>query len=261
MRRSTPRGLGSRQQQPPVDNGAGSIEEENPVPPLLWIPILLLVGAPLGIAAIASAFVLMFRYSKHPLTPKQPGECPDQMAAVGAYSEWAEDNGFTWIGAYSVTGGAFMAVWQMPEEPTYFCVYILPDGRQARDFVTILDGTGGLTTGDSPDACLFPTAPGEFKQTFPGCTAAEQHDIHGASLDYLKQAHRVSVRSDYGSFEEAFQAGMTEPMKYVMSLPLWPLRTPYWFFVRRKKVRNLTVAQLLERGLATTRDQGSRPHR
>jgi hypothetical protein len=33
-----------------------------------------------------------------------------------------------------------------------------------------------------------------------------------------------------------------------MSLFLWPLRGPYWYFLRRTKMRNLPVEDLIKRG-------------
>jgi hypothetical protein len=167
-----------------------------------------------------------------------------------SYSSWAEKNGFQRIGSYTATGNAVVAAWGRGDEPTYFCVYVLVNNTMTFDFVTIINGDKGLTTSNSPDGCFYPTPPGDFKQVFPDYSIDEIWKKHKTTLEYLKSEHRVWAKSNYGSFEESFHEGIVGEMKYITSIPLWPLRILYWFFVRRIKMRGISVEMQISMGLA-----------
>lgn len=209
---------------------------------LALLPLLAIVGT-------ASASVLLFRYKRDLIRAVDPVRFPRETGLALAHNDWAEQNGFQFLGSYQVTalGTAYVAAWERVGEPTYFCVYCMGD-KVARDFVTILNGDGGLTTGNSADALLFPAAPGEYKQTFPGTLAEEQWERHLAAIEFLKQHRHATIRSRFRSFDEAFAEGVRGPAAYVMTLFLWPLRAPYWYFVRRSRMRGKPVEQLIQEG-------------
>lgn len=219
------------------------------MPRHLLIPLLIVVLPFLAISGTLAASVLIFRYRRDLMRAVDPVAFPKETKLALSLNDWAEEHGFSFLGSYQVNalGSAYVAAWEKEDEPTYFCVYYL-NQTLARDFVTILDGTGALTTGNSADALLFPCAPRDYKQTFPATTIQQQWDRHREALDFLKRSRDVKIRSDYATFEEALNAGLREPMKYVMSLFLWPLRGPYWYFLRRTKMRNLPVEDLIKRG-------------
>jgi hypothetical protein len=43
------------------------------------------------------------------------------------------------------------------------------------------------------------------------------------------------------AIEEAIVESTQQQMEYVRSLPLWPLRGTYWFFVRRNILANKSI--------------------
>jgi len=47
-----------------------------------------------------------------------------------------------------------------------------------------------------------------------------------------------------GNFEEDFTGALSQQSKHIRSLALWPLRIPWWYFVRRSQRHDKTLTQL-----------------
>ena len=214
----------------------------------VWIiPLALVAIGYFGIAATGFFIVNMMRNAKESLKPIILNPDSQVMSHIREQYPWAEANGFEWVNSYQSVGSAVVAAWKKKGEPTIFCVYCLSNGKISRDFCTDLK-EGALTTGSSPDAGLFPHAPGDYAQTFPNCTIEEQWNWHIHALEYLTKNHGSKVAEDKKSFEESFREGLKTSVEHVVSIPFWPLRVPYWFFVRRKRVLGKTVSELLHQG-------------
>jgi len=50
-------------------------------------------------------------------------------------------------------------------------------------------------------------------------------------------------------FEESFVAAINKESNYLRTLPFWPMRWPYWFFIRRGKWHNKSIKEQYEKGL------------
>ena len=48
----------------------------------------------------------------------------------------------------------------------------------------------------------------------------------------------------YTAVEDDFAAVMSEQLAYIRSLAFWPLRIPWWYFVRRSQRHDKPLAQL-----------------
>ena len=215
----------------------------------VWIiPTTVVLVGFLGIAATGSIGVYMVKNTKNPLKPIILNPRSDVMKNIQEHYPWTSVNGFEWINSYQSVGTSVVAAWKKKDEPTFLCVYCLSNGKISRDFVTEFKD-GGLSTGDSPDGGLFPHRKGDYSQVFPNSTIEEQWNWHLHAMEYLTKNLRIEIASGELDFEKSFAKGLKEPVEYVMSLPLWQLRIPYWFFVRRKRVRGKTVSELIHEGL------------
>ena len=69
-----------------------------------------------------------------------------------------------------------------------------------------------------------------------------------ASEWFLINKGGVQVQASDLSFEQAISMSCINQSAYIRSLPLWPLRAPYWFFIRRRTYHGKTVEQLQREG-------------
>ncbi len=98
----------------------------------------------------------------------------------------------------------------------------------------------------SKDGQLLPSSPDSFMQTFTATTAVLWRH-HQTGLKVLAVKRSVLPLSGDGYLEEDFTAAMYRQSDHVRSLMLWPLRIPYWFFVRRHVRHEKPVAKWLGR--------------
>ncbi|NOY76107.1 MAG: CbrC family protein [Kiritimatiellaeota bacterium] len=216
----------------------------------IWIiPLFVIIVGFFGIVITGAINVSMVRNAKNPLKPIILNPKSDVMKTIQSHYAWTEANGFEWLNSYQSIGTAVVAAWKKKDEPTFLCVYCLSNGKISREFNTEFQDGGGLDTSDSPDAGLFPRREGDYSQSFPNTTIEEQWNWHSHAIEYLTKNLRLKFASDKRGFEEVFAEGLKAPVDYATSLPLWPLRIPYWFLVRRKRMLGKTVSELLHAGL------------
>ncbi len=211
----------------------------------------LLAGAWILISVAGSGPVLaMNRVTLVPVSDNETKKFLGQALSSGAIdAQWLSSSGFHPEGAYRVDkmpGVAGLVAWKKDGESTYLCAYLLVNGQILIDVVTLLQ-SGMLTTGKSKDSQLLPYSPGNYMQSFTTTTVV-LYRRHQEGLQTLSRLKNLSPRSRGGTFEEDFASAMCEQVKYIRSLVLWPLRIPWWYFVRRSHRHNKTLDQLgLER--------------
>ncbi len=173
---------------------------------------------------------------------------PDVPRAAQCHA-WAAARGFALRGTFRPLG-VTTCVWVHDSEPTYFCLYSMR-GKTYDDFVTLLGKDNAVTTGSSNGSLLFPLPAGEWKQAFPGRDLDELWGLHQEAVSFVRGRAGVGFAQDVKDFPESMAYGIRREMDYVRSLPLWPLRWPYWYFVRRRRLLNKTVREQVESGLVS----------
>lgn len=167
---------------------------------------------------------------------------------------WATENGFAFLGNYVMKIGgqlARIAVWQRPDRPTFFCRYVIEAQnrrQQSYDLVTLFAEEVGLTTGSSRDGQLFPTRPGSFMQTFTGLSLDQQWSVHIDMENYLMDRGGAGLVELEEPFEAVFVRAIVRQMEYIKTIPFWPLRGAYWYFVRRYQRHGKTIQQQHDKG-------------
>ncbi|MCP4645471.1 MAG: hypothetical protein GY851_33820 [bacterium] len=192
----------------------------------------------------------------------------EQGATEAMYDELREDadralaKGFSQFeGMFTFRAGAsgFLAVWRHTEHPTYFVLF-LTGGKKALTFITEFSPDLDLTTANIKDAQLAPQAPGRYLQTFSKISLDELLDRHLAAARYITTMGGVHVEPVPWGFEDAFTKGEAIHGSYIQTLPAWPLRAPYWFYIRRRLLHNKSVEQLHKSGrLLLPNDRDYRP--
>jgi hypothetical protein len=164
--------------------------------------------------------------------------------ALARYNTWAAANGFELLGTYRALGVP-TAVWLSKAECTYLCIYSIG----AVDIATDLTGQNDVTTCTNRGALLFPSRPGVWKQVITNRNLDDVLRLHREAVSYLRGRLRIDYAKEMREFPNAMAESMRLQMAHVRSLPLWPLRWPYWYFVRPWKLVNKTIREQLKTGL------------
>lgn len=215
-----------------------------------------LVGLPLTVFLVIS---LVFYLIVRKLAVSQIDEyVPDKVtvdpkiARTAAASDWAERNGFHFVGFYFESCmNSLIAAWRHASQPTYFCAYVVSDNNQLRntyDFVTLFDHDVSLTTGSTKDGHMMPPRPGAYVQTFSHVSLDEQWRRHTDAERFLNSRGHVGFRSRVPAFVESITTAIQRQVAHVRSMPFWPFRAVFWFASRRSRWHNLTIQQQHEQG-------------
>ena len=207
---------------------------------LVWILISVVGSVP--VLSIGDARL-------EPLGDEEARQCLTDVISQGAVEvQWAAAHDFQPTGAYRVInlpGSLKLVAWTQAETPTYLCVYVILDTRTEIDFVTAC-GDKILTSGTTKDGHLLPTAPGSWMQSFSPSSASELWSRHEEAIKYLSEVADFQPGQFTPDLPNDFARAMRRHSEYIRSLPLWPLRMPYWYFVRRKIRHNKSIRQLMD---------------
>lgn len=219
----------------------------------LW-SLLLLLGAAVGLVlllVVVAGGVSVLGMSRATLL-RLDADAGQQVLAKAlprVTSAFIAREGFEWVGAFVLRGWTAsppIAAWAHPAGRLYLCVYLLPNGTSHLDFVTILGDQLGVTTGTSRDGQLLPQRPGSYIQTFSDLTVPQLYTRHLQAEQYLSQ--RLGVAPDPRRIDFAVEllSAVRQQMSHVRSLALWPLRMPWWYFVRRHRLHERSVIEQVQ---------------
>jgi hypothetical protein len=162
--------------------------------------------------------------------------------------QWLVGAGFEPRGVYRAAGqigDPHFVVWQRAGEQSYICVYIVMQNRVEIDLITMFF-SGGLTTGTTKDGLTIPGRPCHWMQAFPIRSASELWQRHDDALAYLRQTAGVLPGTQPIEFADEFVTNVRAHVAYVRTIPLWFLRIPYWYFVRRTRLFGRSLREQLE---------------
>ena len=180
----------------------------------------------------------------------------DEQATAAIYdrfradADWAFSKGFEQFeGMYTFQAGAVatLGVWRHTEHPTYFVLF-LAGAKKVPILITEFSPHLDLTTGATMDLQACPQAPGHYVQTFSRLSPDEMLERHLAAARYITTTGGARVEPVPWGFEEAFTKGEMAQGEYIRTLRAWPLRAPYWFYVRKRLCHNKSVEQLHRSG-------------
>jgi len=100
-----------------------------------------------------------------------------------------------------------------------------------------------LETSNSGSSGMFPARSKVYKQSYPGVTPEELWQRHLEGEAYLMQKFSIAWRPLNQPYEQVLTNSLRMTMNYVRSIPFYPFRALYWFFVTRYAVRNKSVQQ------------------
>ncbi len=217
----------------------------------LWIVVLIVGFVPAMVTVVTYMSIKRMSRPDLSLEPAAESAWKAGFNLVREHTDWADREGFDWVGAYVFEGmqRMFVAAWLHREYPVYFCIYHHPQTETTvYDFVSLYEGDRGLTTGNTADAVFIPQPPDSYVQAFTDKTLDELWDMHLVSEQYvLDRLHLQPKRIDK-PFDQVVIGAIRKQMGYVQSMVFWPLRTAWWYFVRRGQRVNLTIEQQAQKG-------------
>lgn len=221
----------------------------------------ILVGVSVFVGLISKALydnVMEMRRINH----LQPIE--NKTVTESKLNQWAIAHDFVHIGDFFMhltNVQSHITVWRHCYEPTFMAAYltqaIKPKStgqskpitqKTAFDFVTYFEMGHTLTTGSTLDASLFPLKEGRYQQTFNFIDMDDLLQKHAQAVVYLKNYGQARLGVIDKPVEDYILEALHSSMEYVWSLPLWPVRGVYWYFIRRHLWHNLTIQRQHEKG-------------
>jgi hypothetical protein len=170
-------------------------------------------------------------------------------------NQWAEDNDFYFIGNFTMKTASInssVSAWQHRDRPTFFCKYVVKVKdivQQASDFITKFANDISLTTASTSDANSFPGHLEAYLQTFSKLSLDERWYRHVEMENYLIDTGGAGLIQMDVSFEKEFSDASQKRINYICSIPLWPFRGAYWYFVRRHLWHNKSIKTQHEKGM------------
>ncbi|MBP7431301.1 MAG: hypothetical protein KBC05_17845 [Candidatus Hydrogenedentes bacterium] len=184
------------------------------------------------------------------LRPVDARDHPAPAQAYALHAAWAAQHDFDCVGSYAASLAGtrfFMLAWKHRTRPLYLVLYVV-QGKVKYDLMTRLGPRRALTTSATRDAHLMPKPPGHYTQSFNVNSLDQFHRLHEESEKFLVERGGIQREHVPWGFEEDLNRYVILGSQYVMSLPLWPLRAPWWFFVRRRAFHNRSIEQLHRSG-------------
>jgi hypothetical protein len=164
-------------------------------------------------------------------------------ATAEPFHPWAHATGFDFVGGYTMQLGikAFVAAWHHRERPCYF-VLLIAAGNKIPTFTTEFSAERSLdTTGSDQD--MLPAPPGHYKQGFTKTPVDELYRRHMEAEEYLMRVGQVQYQPDLLGLEEAVSRDAKLQSAYIRSLPLWPFRAVYWYYIGKRKKANKSIEE------------------
>lgn len=218
-----------------------------------WAPIgmaFAIIGAIVVIGPIVAVPVMLYVSLKgmagaeRTFQPAAPQDFPEDYRIATQTGQWAAARGFTYLGCYSMKmpNTVFIAAWQLGGVSTFFCMYGVRN-RYGYDFITYLTPNRTLTTTNTRDGLLLPNRPGRYEQAFENTDFDTLWRRHQESLAYLQTTGNITPGPMTMTFQESFTGDLVGQLRYVRSIPFWPIRGLKWYFINRARLVNKSIEE------------------
>ena len=209
-----------------------------------WITLLIMlpVLALLGVGSVVFQMVHRLSRPGAGIRPVAREDCPEDFARASELEAWASSRGFVFSGAFrfDVATSLFVAAWQRPGRSEYLLEYQSPHLTHY-DFVSLFADEHALTTASTKDSLFLPQPIGLFVQCFPGVELDGLLKRHEDAKVYLCREYQLTESFQEAPIHELVNRAIARQMQYVRSIPFWPLRSPWWYFVNRETLKGRPV--------------------
>jgi hypothetical protein len=123
-----------------------------------------------------------------------------------------------------------------------------PNGMKVFEFITWFGDDTALTTTTTALAFLFPRPPGSFLQSMITSDIEALWKYHLEGENFLLNEHGIKTSqvattdAEYLITQELQTQG-----KYISKIPFFWLRAPYWFYIKRSRMRGISIRKQFSR--------------
>ncbi|MDR3459887.1 MAG: hypothetical protein P4N60_20860 [Verrucomicrobiae bacterium] len=205
-------------------------------------PILLfLVVFPLLLVVQIYFLVRKMSEPEKMLKPIERGLGPSKEQFIGGHKAWLDSQNLDWLTCFQF-GIVQTAVFQQ-RGATRFFAFHFHQQKITYEISSNFREDSYLETSTSGNAGMFPARPNVYKQSFPGLTPEQAWERHLEGEAYLMQKFGLSLEPLNQPYEQKLLGALRMTMMYVRSIPFYPFRALYWFFVTRFAMRNKSIQQ------------------
>jgi hypothetical protein len=201
----------------------------------------------LGFVALAPVLVMGHFYTavKRMSEPEKmmrrlEGLSADKQKLLLRHKDWLEANDFQYLTSFQF-GSIQVAAFQQANTQRFFNFNF--HQQLTFDLVTQFDDLNGLTTATSNHVGMLPVESGSYKQGFPNASVEDAWHRHLEAEEYLIRKFGIVQQPLTMDLQQCIMEGIRRQVRYVRSIPLWPVRSLYWFAVTRKRMANRSVQQ------------------
>jgi hypothetical protein len=203
--------------------------------------VIFLVGMP--VLVVVSVYKIVVKMSEpekmmQPMSVNQMS--PDRQQIVAQHRDWLGAQGYHFLTNFRF-GTIDVAVFQQTNAPRFFNLYF--HQTVSYDLISRFSEADGLTTATSKSVGMFPRMPGQYKQSFPGASADAALQRHYDAEAWLVQRKGIQWQQVNKSYEQCLVDVMRREMQFVRAIPLWPVRSLYWYAFMRGKMANVSIQQ------------------
>ncbi len=176
---------------------------------------------------------------------------------------WASAHRFEYVGTFAArmgNSGSTIIAWRHADKASFFCQYTLKYDREdgdntvtvtrfEYDLVTEFAEGISLTTGSSMDCNFYPKLPGAYAQSFSDMNFDDRWTKHLDAEKFLQEVGGAHATRDKSVFKDAVVKAIQKETAYVRTLRFWPLRGPYWYFVRKRLRYNKPIETQFAKGM------------
>lgn len=206
--------------------------------------VILVLLTPFVIAAGVYFLVRKMSEPEKMLFPLPNGLPPGRQQIVNGYANWLQSKQLQTISAYRF-GSIETIIFKQKDASRFFSI-MFSRLRVSFGVETLFDGTdcASLETATSGSTGMFPMPPHTYKQSFPGVTPDDAWQRHLDAEAYLMERFGLRYRPPLTvPYEQILLKEIRMTMQHVRSIPFYPFRAVYWFFVSRSKAANRSIQQ------------------
>jgi len=167
-------------------------------------------------------------------------------------NRWAQDHAFSpevLFNLRSNLGGkvTVVGVWRSQNGQDFLCNFTAPQLTYT-EFVTTLGEDSDLTTSSAKLAMMLPTAPQRYVQTFNRLPLDDLFQRHNQGLEHIRNCRQLAPIHRVESADRLFAESIRSQVSHIRSLPLWQLRSTWWYWMRRNLLHKKTIAERYPHG-------------
>lgn len=204
-----------------------------------YTPIILVVAVPLVIAAQIYLLVRKMSEPEKMFRPIDGGLNADRQRLLLEHKDWLAAHDLQYLTCFQF-GAVQLAVFQHADGFRFFCFHFHQSITYAVE--SYLDDLTCLDTGNSGHIGLFPR-PGGYAQNFRNVSCDEVWQRHVEAETYLAKKFGFVWKRLGQPYEQILLDAIRLRMKYVRSVPFWPIRVLYRYAITRPRLVNKSVQQ------------------